>query len=206
MKTIITPLALVGLLAVPLIASLPQDQGATGQPPPNEGEYDWRERWPGRRVSQVDQRKLTRGLQGLWRLSEIDVPGRFAPTQAEKGYLLVSGNHMSMEIHGDWYTEDSYDPSVRGESTRRITGGLTQTGIHTFEINEWGRLVTRTLIGTKSTFDGTYEFEPPRTERTYEIDVSGSKAILRGDDGRSLFGTADRCLLRIRLETTGFGF
>lgn len=27
-----------------------------------------------------------------------------------------------------------------------------------------------------------------------------------GEDGRSLFVTADRFLLRIRLETTGFGF
>jgi len=183
MNAIKTTLHLAGLAALPLFAWAPLLQ--TGQPPP-QGEYDWREEWPGRRASESDRARMTKGLQGLWRMTEFDIPGRFVPERAEKGFLLVSGNHMSMEIHGGWFEGDSSDPSVRGNSNRRIVSGLTQTGIHTFEINEWGKLVTRSLIGTKSTIDGGYEFEPPGAERQYELDVSGARLILNGDDGRTL--------------------
>jgi hypothetical protein len=206
MNAIKTLFQLAALAAIPFLASAPVQPAwqpaaqQSGSPP--DGEYDWREQWPGRRASKADQTRIIKGMQGLWRMTELDVPGRFTPAQGERGYLLVSGNHMSMEIHGDWYEEDSFDPSVRGNSNRRIVAGLTQTGIHTFEINEWGKLVTRSLIGTKSTLDGAYEFEPPRTQRIYDVEASGARLVLRSDDGRSLIFKRMR---EVRSRTDLFG-
>jgi hypothetical protein len=64
--------------------------------------------------------------------------------------------------------------------------GLTQTGIHRFELDEWSRITTRSMIGTKSTIDGNFEFEPPGTARRYELHLEGDSLQLHGEDGRTL--------------------
>jgi hypothetical protein len=175
--------------ALALVPTAPARQaGGTPPPrqPPPEEDYDWRESWPGRSRSEKERESMVQAMQGMWRLVTLDVPGRSAPERAEVGYLLVSGRHLSMEIHGSWFSDRVRDPRSADNLPRQMVAGLTQTGIHRFELDEWSRMTTRSVIGTKSTIDGAFEFEPPGTARRYELQLAGESLQLHGDDGRTL--------------------
>jgi len=148
------------------------------KPPPPEDLPDTRPTIPP--AIAAANRKLVAEMQGAWRLVEMRVAmeqtkGLSETHFAQVGYLLVSGNHLAIEMHVD----------VRS-SNDRSAGHSISSGVHRFELGLDSHLETSTLIASGIDHKGRPVFEPPRTKRRYQTTLAANRMTLRRDDGHTL--------------------
>jgi hypothetical protein len=117
---------------------------------------------------------LIEDMQGAWKLVKmlslnLDVAGR-----TEVGFLLVSGNYFSFELHMGWTSRD--------RNAARVT---YTSGTHRFELDEKSKMISSSVIGSLNDPNGVVVFEQPGKQREYTVECVGNLLKLRRDDGTS---------------------
>lgn len=111
-------------------------------------------------------------MQGSWRLVKLDSPKLEKLSRQEVGFLLVSGNYFSFEMHMSWTAANN----VNDKRT-------FQSGTHRFEIDESSRMTANSVIGSGIDDKGVVVFEQPGHARTYAVSCAGTTLKLERDDG-----------------------
>jgi len=114
-------------------------------------------------------------MQGAWRLAKYEAPAMEKKERHEVGFLLVSGNYFSFEMHLGWTTPNGTP--------------LEQTfvsGTHRFEIDENSRLNASSVIGSSMDDDNRVQFEAPGRTRRYGIACNGTRLTLTREDNTVL--------------------
>lgn len=123
------------------------------------------ERDPGKPTPSASERKSIQEkveqMQGLWRIRELTTPKRPVERRVETGYVLISGQAFSMELHMGYVAPDQ----------KTILGRELQSGIHRFEIDDAGFMETKTVIGSLFNSMGGLQFEPPNHSRRFEVKI-----------------------------------
>jgi hypothetical protein len=121
-------------------------------------------------------------MQGAWRLTEFSTPLFEKKNRVDVGYLLVSGNYFSLEIHVGWMTSGELLPQRSFAS-----------GTHRFEMDERCRMTSSSVIGAsipigRSMMDppGTLAFEAPGFKRMYDVVCLGNTMTFKRDDGAKM--------------------
>ncbi len=113
-------------------------------------------------------------MQGAWKLVKMETLNLDKQGRTDVGFMLVSGNYFSFELHVGWASRD-------GNSTTRTF----QSGTHRFEVDEHSKMVASSVIGSINDPDGRFLFEQPGRQREYTVDCVGSVLKLKRDDGTS---------------------
>jgi len=114
-------------------------------------------------------------MQGAWQLVHIEDPLLSTDGRSHRGFLLVSGNFLAIEVHIAWDAPD-------GEPIE----DAHQSGIHEFQVDPFGRLVTRALIGSFLDEQDELDWEIPGTPRAFRVTTEGKFLSLRREDGSRL--------------------
>lgn len=114
-------------------------------------------------------------MQGTWRLMKLDSPTLDKQRRQETGFMLISGNYFSFEMHMSWTSLNN-----QGEKRSFISG------THRFEIDERSRLTANSVIGSAIDDDGRVLFEQPGHARQYDVTCAGTTLKLKRDDGTTL--------------------
>lgn len=117
---------------------------------------------------------LVDDMQGAWRLVEFSTPLFDKKDRQEVGYLLVSGNYMSLEMHIGWMSPDGVFDDKSFAS-----------GTHRFEMDERSRMTSASVIGAFIA-DGRLTFEPPGRKRSYDVVCLGNTMTFKRDDNTKL--------------------
>lgn len=115
-------------------------------------------------------------MQGSWRLTAYETPFLEKEYRQDVGFLVVSGNYFSLEIHIGWTVSNGSKLDHRDFIS----------GTHRFELDERSHITTSTVIGSSFDKRGNLVFEQPGTHREYDVDVAGSRMVLKSTDGRKL--------------------
>jgi hypothetical protein len=132
------------------------------------------------KAARVAAKKMVRAMQGAWRLVDIqlvtqDTFGLDDLKLDHVGFCVVSGHYICLEFHFRLLGQPRMD-----------VGRSFVTGIHRFEFDEEGRMETSTVIGTRANEGGEPEFEPPESQRRYDVTIEGDSMTLRREDGHTL--------------------
>ena len=121
----------------------------------------------GRPIPEEQKDKLLDSMQGAWQLLDVDDTELPEEDREMSGFLLVSGNFLSIEIHISW---EEFDDAF-------------QTGIHEFRLNEAGELLASSMIGSYLDADDELEWERPGLMRRFNVAITGDVLSLTRDDG-----------------------
>jgi hypothetical protein len=113
-------------------------------------------------------------MQGSWRLTAFESPFLEKEYRQEVGFMVISGNYFSFEMHLGWTVPNGSKLDHRD----------FLSGTHRFELDERSRMTTSSVIGSSLDKRGNLIFEPPGTHREYDVDVVGSRLVLKSADGR----------------------
>ena len=180
-----TLFALSGALAVaiPSVAS-PQDSPRGGQS----------ERLLEEQQAEVERRlaanvESLRGMQGGWQLRELRSAVIYDEGREDVGFLVVSGEFMSIELHLAYF--DEYD---------EMEDSIVQTGTYRLNFDVYGNLIANLLIGCVDTGDGFAEPQEPGAQSVFETTVDGEAlTLLREDGSRYIFDRMATGVLTQRL-------
>ncbi len=125
--------------------------------------------------------RITRDLQGLWRLKELDWPRIRGQSSESRGYCLVGGNHLALEIH----------IGLRGPD-QKFKDVMLDSGTWRIDLEEGGRMALTALIGSFIDKDNRVAFREAGTRHRYAVMVSGDRLVLTHDDGQKI--TFERAL------------
>jgi hypothetical protein len=116
---------------------------------------------------------LVESMQGCWRLKELHSNTLRNEQRQEVGYCLVTENYFSIELHWGWMDDTG---------TRALRKDF-QSGMHRFEIDHRGRVVTSTMVGSFVNREEKLEFEAAGKSRTYDVQVDPKGMTWKRDDG-----------------------
>jgi hypothetical protein len=119
--------------------------------------------------------RLSKAMQGLWVLRELDWPQIQGVTSEFRGFCLVSENHLSFEVH------------IGLRNSRDVLNdSLLDSGMWRFELAEGGRLILTSLIGTFLDKANHVVFREPGTQYRYEVIAEGDQMVWRKSDGQRM--------------------
>jgi hypothetical protein len=115
---------------------------------------------------------LRNEMQGAWRLVALESPTLIRQNRHELGFLLVTDNYFSFELHLGWLSPDG-----------RIDEKSFSSGTHRFELDERGRMSSSSVIGSFVDVDKRIQFEQPGKVRSYDVTCIANKMTLKREDG-----------------------
>ena len=123
---------------------------------------------------------IQKRMQGAWKLTDMRLLAEQAHVTSgldmeHVGYALVHDGYLSLEFHMRLIDKEEQD-----------YGQSIVSGLHRFELDGIGSMETTTVIATRTRRDGSLEFEPPGTQRKYNVEFQGEKMTLTRDDGHQL--------------------
>lgn len=139
--------------------------------------------------------RLEDRLLGCWQMTEMNLAGSSAAGRTAQGFLVISRDFLSLELHAAWA---NLPP---GEED---TSGVPESDIHVsfsaeYTFGKTGILETSTLIGSYIDAEtGVLEWERPGYRREYRVEQKTNELILTwGTDGEG----ANRIVFKPRLTT-----
>jgi len=133
-------------------------------------------------LKSTSMQSLIDEMQGAWRLTEFSTPAFEKKDRLDVGYLLVSGNYFSLEIHVGWMAP--------GDLLDQRTFA---SGTHRFEMDERCRMTASSVIGASiplgrsmTDLPGSLVFEPPGRKRVYDVVCLGNTMTFKRDDGAKM--------------------
>lgn len=125
--------------------------------------------------AQKEIARITKEMQGLWVLRELQWPHLEGLSSEFRGFCLVSENHLDFEVH----------IGLRG-SNQKLNSVLLDSGLWRFEVGEASRMVMTALIGSFIDKDNRVAFREEGTQVRYEVVVLGDQMVWRKEDGQRL--------------------
>ncbi len=122
-------------------------------------------------------RQLHEAIRGAWFLTKHEHPLFNAKELSTRAYLLIGDGFLSLELHGIFF--DGPHEEV-----------VFQTGMHRFDFDKLGQLVTSSLIGTNHMIeDMPVMFERPGTLRRFRVVYGGEtlELVRTSDQSRLTF-------------------
>jgi len=118
---------------------------------------------------------LLRGMQGGWQLVDFRSPQLVDAGRQEVGYMLVSDEFLSIEIHMAYF-----DPAMQeGDS-------YIQTGTYRLNFNSQEELTAMLLIGTRKSEEGYVIPTFPGGVTTYDVLFDKGSLVLTLEDSTRL--------------------
>jgi hypothetical protein len=163
---------LVCVLFTVLAATLIPASGQDGGPP--EGGPDRRldsDKTAAERRRERNVETL-RGMQGAWQLVELRVAGLHDAGRQDAGFLLVSSEFASLELHMAYFDEGGYED-----------GSHLETGTYRLNFNIYGDLVAKLLIGSIDDGSGRTVPREPGQLSVYEVRTVGREMTMQNEEG-----------------------
>lgn len=118
---------------------------------------------PGKHTPNESERKIADAtlarMQGLWQITEMRTPRMPSERRLEKGYVLINGLCLSIQIHSGYLAPDG----------RNVVNREFQAGMHRFELDSAGIMDTKSIIGSNYSEQMFLQFEAPKTARRYQV-------------------------------------
>lgn len=166
---------LTAVLFAVLATTLPPAGGTQDRPP--EGGRDRRVTSDKSAAAKRLARNVEtlRAMQGGWQLMELRSPELPDPGRQDVGYMIVSDEFASIEVHFAYFDESHEE-----------VGSFIQTGIYRLNFNIYGDLVAKLLIGSMDVGPPLTLPREPGTISVYDARVTGNRVTLNTEDGTRL--------------------
>ncbi|MFN0009698.1 MAG: hypothetical protein ACKVXR_17525 [Planctomycetota bacterium] len=164
----------------PSIALLVASMLLTGLPP-SAGMQEAQDLKPAlTKADRAAAKKIQRQMEGVWKLTEMRMLAEDLRVSEDLeiqkiGYAVVHGQYLSLEFHMRLVDKLEAD-----------YGQSLVSGLHRIELDGIGSMKTTSVIATRTRRDGSLEFEPPGTTRSYDVAFEGEKMTMTRDDGHRL--------------------
>jgi len=132
-------------------------------------------RLTGSEAARKESARVTKSMQGLWKLRELDWSNLSGLSSEFRGFCLVSGIHLNFEVH-----------IGLKDSDQKLNDVMLDSGLWRFEVSEGGRLTLTALIGSFIDKDNRVAFREAGTQCRYDVVAVGEQMVWRKTDGQRL--------------------
>jgi len=126
-------------------------------------------------AARKESARVTKVMQGLWKLKELEWSNLSGLSSEFRGFCLVSGTHLDFEVHIGLKDAD-----------QKLNDVMLDSGLWRFEVSEGGRLLLTALIGSFIDKDNRVAFREAGSQCRYEVIAVGEQMVWRKDDGQRL--------------------